>query len=272
MEKTECVSRESIDEALEQHYRSRNEDARLSTVAGRVEYLTTMAYIHKCFPKGSKLLEVGAGTGNYSIPLANEGYQVTAVELLECNIQVFKEKLGGNENLSLYQGNALDLARFEEESFDGVLLLGPMYHLYCREDKIQALNEARRVVKHGGTILVAYVGNESVILIDLFNGNGDALLRKTRNGRIDENWKMLTQPPMEFNEKIRLEEIDELNHATGLKRRCIVSADGLTALVEEKANSWSSEVFEKYMNWHFAVCERKDCIGFANHILDILEK
>lgn len=264
--------RQSVNDALEQHYRVRDEDGRLLTVCGRVEYLTTKTYIRNYFPKGSKLLEVGAGTGKYSIALAKEGYDVTAVELLTCNIQKFKENLSGDENLHLCQGNALDLSDFGNDSFDGVLLLGPMYHLYCTEDKVQALREAKRVVKPGGIIMVAYVGNESVILIDLFNGNGDALMRKINNGRIDQNWKMLTQPPMEFNEKIRLEEIDELNSEVGLSRRCIVSADGLTALIEEKAASWSDEVFEKYMDWHLTVCERKDCIGFANHILDVLEK
>lgn len=272
MKKNERLDNLTVAHELEQRYKTIDEDSRLLSVSGRVEFLTTLTYVHKYFAPGSKLLEVGAGTGRYSITLANEGYDVTAVELLDCNIKKFREKLTGEEKLKLHQGNALDLSIFESDTFDGVLLLGPMYHLYCQEDKVQALNEAKRVVKTGGIIMVAYVGNESVILIDLFDGNGDALFKKLDNGRIDKNWKMLTQPPMEFNEKIRLEEINELNRSTGLTRKVIISADGLTAMIEDKAVSWSDRVFKEYMDWHLTICERQDCIGFANHILDIVEK
>ena len=266
------LARLAVKRELEQRYQQIDEDSRLLSVSGRVEFLTTLTYIRKYFEPGCKLLEVGAGTGRYSIALANEGYTVTAVELLDCNIKKFREKLTGEEKLQLYQGNALDLSFFETNTFDGVLLFGPMYHLYCQEDKVQALNEAKRVVKPGGIIMVAYVGNESVILIDLFDGNGDALFRKLDNGRIDKNWKMLTQPPMEFNEKVRPEEIDELNRLTGLARKVIISADGLTAMIEDKAASWNDRVFQEYIDWHLTICERQDCIGFANHILDIVEK
>lgn len=272
MNNNERLDSLTVTRELEQRYQTIDEDSRLLSVSGRVEFLTTLTYVHKYFAPGSKLLEVGAGTGRYSIALANEGYDVTAVELLDCNIKKFREKLKGEKKLQLHQGNALDLSLFESNTFDGVLLFGPMYHLYCQEDKVQALNEAKRVVKPGGIIMVAYVGNESVILIDLFDGNGDALFKKLDNGRIDKDWKMLTQPPMEFNEKIRPEEIDELNKITGLTRKVIISADGQTAMIEDKAASWSDRVFEEYMDWHLTICERQDCIGFANHILDIVEK
>lgn len=268
-----CWNRtQEVNQALEQHYRLRDEDSRLLSISGQVEFITTMAYIHKYFSPGSRLLEVGAGTGRYSIALTNEGYQITAVELLDCNIQKFRQKLSPHDEIRLLQGNALDLSAFEDGSFDGALLLGPLYHLYTREDKVRALQEAKRVVKPGGIILAAYIGNESVVLIDLFDNNGDALQKKAQNGRIREDWKLLTQPPMEFNDKSRLEEIDELNRMVNLTRKTIVSADGLTELIRDSAALWSEDIFLKYLDWHLTICERRDCIGFANHILDILQK
>jgi ubiquinone/menaquinone biosynthesis C-methylase UbiE len=59
-----------------------------------------------------------------------------------------------------YQGNALNLKRFEANNFDMTLLFGPMYHLLNFEDKVKALSEAKRVTKPGGIILVAYCMNE----------------------------------------------------------------------------------------------------------------
>ena len=76
------------------------------------------------------MLEVGAGTGRYSVALAKEGMDVTAVELVESNLAVLRENSKGLETLRSYQGDAADLGRFPENAFDVTLCFGPMYHLY----------------------------------------------------------------------------------------------------------------------------------------------
>lgn len=67
-----------------------------------------------------KILDIGAGTGRYSVPLSEEGYDVTAVELVKHNLGLLKAK---NSNVKAYQGNALKLKRFEDNTFDMSLLL-----------------------------------------------------------------------------------------------------------------------------------------------------
>ena len=68
-------------------------------------------------------------TGRYSIALAKEGFEVDAVELTDHNLYIMNSKLEGMHNIRTYQGNALDLSLFRDESFDITLVLGPMYHL-----------------------------------------------------------------------------------------------------------------------------------------------
>ena len=131
---------------LEQYYNLYDEDGRLASKHGKVEFITTMKYIHDYVKPGAKVLEVGAGTGRYSITLSREGYQVQAMELIEHNIEVFKSKLTDNEHIDIKQGNALDLSVYDNNSFDAVLILGPMYHLYNEEDKVQVLKEAIRIL------------------------------------------------------------------------------------------------------------------------------
>ena len=116
---------------LEEYYNSFNEDGRLLSRHGQVEYLTTMRYISECLSGFSRphILEVGAGTGRYSVTLAKQGYPVTAVELISGNLEQLKEKLDGSEPLTALQGNALDLSAFPDASFELTMLLGPMYHL-----------------------------------------------------------------------------------------------------------------------------------------------
>ena len=121
-----------------------------------------MRYIEECLEGISEpnILEIGAGTGRYSVTLAKRGFNVTAVELIEHNLEILRSKLDGTEPITAIQGNALDLSQLSDNSFDLTMLLGPMYHLYTKEEKLKALSEAVRVTKPGGHILVAYCMNK----------------------------------------------------------------------------------------------------------------
>ena len=151
---------------IEAYYNKFNEEKRLDSRHGRVEFNTSMKYIHdyinECRYRGIAdsnihILDIGAGTGRYSVPLADEGYDVTAVELVKHNLGILKAK---KSSVNARQGNALNLSKFPENFYDVTLLFGPMYHLFDENDKLKALNEAKRVTKKGGVILVAYVMNE----------------------------------------------------------------------------------------------------------------
>ena len=152
---------------LEEHYSNYDEEGRLLSQHGQVEYITTMTYIHKCLERMKeqgeteklRILELGAGTGRYSLALAGEGYSVDAVELTEHNLEILRSKITDGMQITANQGNALDLSRFADNTYDLTLVLGPMYHLYTREDQLEALQEGVRVTKPGGYILAAYCMN-----------------------------------------------------------------------------------------------------------------
>ena len=136
---------------LEQYYNKFNEEKRLNSRHGQIEFITSMKYIHEYIPEDReksdvKILDIGAGTGRYSVALAEEGYDVTAVELVKYNLGILKKK---NSNVKAMQGNALKLSKLKDETFDVTLLFGPMYHLFGVENKKKALEEAKRVTKKG---------------------------------------------------------------------------------------------------------------------------
>ncbi len=256
---------------LEDYYSNYNEEGRLLSRHGQVEYRTTMKYIHEALAgdKTRRILEVGAGTGRYRVTLAKEGFPVTAVELVEHNLEILKGKLDGTEDIAALQGNALDLSRFADESFDLSLVLGPMYHLYTKEDKLRALSEALRVTKPGGTLMVAYCMNEPTVVQYVFGGGH--LPEIMENHMLTDDWHCVSQPKDLFA-LIRTEEIAELDRAAGVRRIRLVATDGATNYMRPVIDAMDEETFAKWVEYHLATCERPDLIGASHHTLDILKR
>ena len=256
---------------LEEHYNNYDEDGRLLSQHGQVEYLTTMKYIRECLSEFSEpsILEVGAGTGRYSVTLAKQGYRVSAVELVAHNLALLKAKLDGSEPITAMQGNALDLSVFPDASFDLTLLLGPMYHLYTRDDKLKALAEAIRVTKQGGYILVAYCMNEPTVIQYVFFSNH--LQEVLEQKLLTSDWHCVSEPK-EIFEQVRTEDIASLDAEFPVERIKLVATDGATNYNRGCIDAMDEETFGKWMDYHFTICERQDLIGASHHTLDILKK
>jgi 2-polyprenyl-3-methyl-5-hydroxy-6-metoxy-1,4-benzoquinol methylase len=252
---------------LEDYYSHFNEDHRLQTRHGQVEFITSLKYIKECLNNdfSKKILDIGAGTGAYSCYLSNEGYDVTAVELVSHNIEVFKKK---NSNVKIHQGNALSLDMFEDDSFDVTLLFGPMYHLLDNKDKIKALKEAKRVTKKDGIILVSYYMNEYAILTYGFVKKN--ILSAKKNNQLDESYHMKNLEG-DLYSMVRIEDIDLFNIEASLDRIKIIASDGASNYIRTVLNSLSKEEFDEFITYHLTICERKDLLGASAHLLDILK-
>lgn len=253
---------------LEQYYNKFCEDKRLDRRHGQVEYIISMKYIHKYLAgkKDPKVLDIGAGTGRYSVPLAEEGYDVTAVELVKYNLGILKSKKSA---VKAYQGNAVKLSRFADESFDLTLLFGPLYHLHTKEEKVRALKEAARVTKPDGYILAAYCMNEyGVLLYGFRDGNIRACME---DGRLNGDFQCVAAKD-DLYAYIRLEEIDSLNQEAGLRRIQIIAPDGPANYMRQALREMDEETFALFVRYQMSVCERMDLIGASAHTVDILQK
>ena len=252
------------------YYNEYDEEGRLeSRRYGQVEYLTTRRYLDPMLTKDCKIAEIGAGTGRYSVTLAKEGYDVTAVELVPHNLDILRSKLDGSEKIMTCQGNALDLHMLSDNAYDITLLLGPMYHLYTDAEKITALKETVRITKPGGYILVAYCMNEATVIQYVFGCN--QLKSVMDLNMITDDWKCISEPKDLF-EMVRVEDIERLNAAVPVERVKLVATDGASRYIREYLEDFDDETFAKWLSFHFATCERQDLIGATNHSLDILRK
>lgn len=252
---------------LEKYYNKFDEDHRLTTRHGQVEFNTSMKYIHDFIPEGGhvKILDVGAGTGRYSVALAQEGYAVTAVELVEHNLKILESK---HSSVNCWPGDARDLHFLEDGTFDITLLFGPMYHLHTREDQIKALSEAKRVTKKGGKIFVAYVMNEYSIIQYCFKKN---MMREcVEKGWVTDDFHTVPSEDQLYT-YLRLEDINEINSCTHSERIKIFAADGPSDYMRRELNAMDEQTFELFMKYHLATCERPELLGASSHLVDIIQ-
>ncbi len=260
---------------IEQYYNKFNEEKRLDSRHGQIEFRISMDYIHEYLRQietgdrtreSIKILDIGAGTGRYSVPLSEEGYDVTAVELVKYNLGILKSK---GSKVHAMQGNAMKLKKLEADTYDLTLLFGPMYHLFSFEDKKKALQEAKRVTKPGGIILVAYVMNEYGVVTYAFKEQH--ILECVEEGRFTDDFHTISEKKNLYD-YMRIEDIDALNEAAELKRLKILSPDGPANYMRPFLNRLTEEEFEWFVRYQRSVCERKDLIGAGAHTVDILKK
>ncbi len=255
-------------DSIKNYYNHYDEDGRLLKKNRRPEYLLTMEYIEKYLFDGAKILEIGAGTGRYSVTFADKGYDVTAVELVPHNIEIMKKKVKAEHNIKIIEGNAVDLSFLEDETFDIVLLLGPMYHLFTDDDKHAALSEAIRVAKTGGVIYAAYCNNDTCMYKMFYERRILGLLER---GMITEDYHAISSPN-EIFELYRKPEIDEMMKHYNVTRLHFVGVDMLSYVVNNKLNRLNKKEFNEYMKFLHSICERDDLTGFSIHMLDVFRK
>lgn len=250
------------------YYNKFNEDKRLTRRHGIIEYRTAMKYIHDYLNtmNNPKIIDIGAGTGAYSTVLADEGYDVTAVELVKHNLMTLKRK---SNKVKAYLGNAMDLHVFKDNTFDMVLLFGPMYHLISEEEKIIALNEAKRIVKKNGLILISYYMNEYAIITHGFIEN--TIKEDIKNNLVDSSFK-ITPKKDDLYSMVRLDDINRYKDIVNLKRVKILAQDGPTDYLRKVINKMDDDTFELYYKYHLSICEREELLGASSHVLDILKK
>ncbi|MBO4546938.1 MAG: class I SAM-dependent methyltransferase [Treponema sp.] len=275
---------------LESYYKKFDEEHRLTTRHGQVEFFVTMKNIlslaenlsqdreagahcgdglqdQKAAALGPlKILDVGAATGAYSVPLSKQGFDVTAVELVKSNLEKLRAK---HEKVKCWQGDARDLHFLDDETFDIVLLLGPLYHLHTESDKLRALSEARRVAKKGGLIFCAYTMNEYAVIQYCFGQN--KINENIAAGQIDQSFKTISGDG-DLYSYVRLEDIDALRQKSGMERVKIFSPDGPADYMRRELNAMDDQTFELFKKYALEISERPELLGAGSHLVDVLRK
>ena len=256
---------------INEFYSSINEDARLEkNRQGQLEYFVTMHYIHRFLKPGDRVLEIGAGTGRYSVALAKEGCWVSSVELAESNLNELRKNAKGLDGIEAVQGDALDLGRFGDNTFDLTLSFGPMYHLYEEEDRHRALDEAIRVTKPGGIVMAAFLSAHAIICTNYLydrmptvqglkeNFDGDYKVRHFKE-QLFTGFDIV-----EFEEQFANKTVDHIT---------TVAVDNVLEVAEKRPDfSLTDEEFNAFADYQLHICEKREMLGNSSHLLYICKK
>ena len=254
-------------EILNEHYNNYDEENRLiKDHTHNLEFVVTQHYLDNIIKQGDKILEVGAGTGRYSLYWASKGYDVTAIEYVQHNLDILKSHIDADMNIKAEQGDAVDLSRFDDNTFDITLVFGPLYHLYDDSDIDKAIKEAIRVTKINGIIAFAYITSDGVMA----DWGIDHLIDGYPND-FDSSFKLTRYPEGVFA-PFYIDEFEKLMNNYNITFLHDIATDGIANIISDKINNLTDEEYKMWVKYQLSVCERRDLQGYSCHMLYICRK
>jgi ubiquinone/menaquinone biosynthesis C-methylase UbiE len=261
-----------------EYYNSGVESNRLSLGPFKLEFERTKEIILRHIKKPSKILDIGGGMGAYSFWLSDMGHEVNLLDLSPVNIESAKKHLkeSGKQLQSLNIGNACDL-KFKSESFDIALMLGPMYHLTKKEERLQALSEAKRVLIPGGLLFCVgisrYASTYDGFFSNLIQDSQfiDIMNQDLKDGQHINNTgksKYFTTSYFHLPEELKT----EINEA-GLRVDSLISIESFGWLLPNFEDKWNNESYKKLLLETIRKVEREpSLLGVGPHIMAIAQK
>ncbi len=161
-----------IAKEIEGHYQQVPEADRLSQGIGELERVRTQAILARYLPPPPAVIyDVGGAAGVYAFPLAGQGYEVHLIDPVELHLEQarMRESESGVRLASITQDDARRL-QVADGSADAVLMFGPLYHLIESSERLQALSEARRILKPRGPMFAAAISRFASLIDGLARG------------------------------------------------------------------------------------------------------
>jgi ubiquinone/menaquinone biosynthesis C-methylase UbiE len=239
----------------------------------RTEFAMTLRAMKEYLPPPpARILDCGGGPGRYAIELARWGYEVLLFDLSSGCLQMAGEKAAeAGVSLAGYeQGTATDLARFPTESFDAVLLMGPLYHILDEAARRQAVGECYRVLKVGGPFFAAFItryavpryaaANEPRWIVD-YSASLEEILR---TGNLPPRGISETEFVAHFAHPT---EAEPLCRGAGFEVEALLGVEGLVSLHEEGVNQLSAAEWEAWLDLNYRVASDPTIHGCTEHLL-----
>jgi len=267
---------EDHDDAILRHYETMEEENRISSGYGQLELFRVREILGRYLPPPpASILDIGGATGVHARWLAEIGYQVRIVDISPRHVAKANADLGSLGVIAEI-GDARSLSA-PDNGCDAVLLFGPLYHLTERSDRLQALSEARRVVRSGGVVAAAAVSRFASLFDGLARGylfepdfvpivERDLAEGQHRNPDDRPHW--FTTAFVHHPDELRQEVIE-----AGLDVSDLIGVEGLARWLGHLAVRWDDEADRDRILWAARMIEKEPTLlGLSPHLLLLASK
>lgn len=243
----------------------------------RIEFETTRRYLDKYVPERSKILDVGGGPGRYSIYLASQGHNVTLFDLSSGNIEFAKAKAKEQAvKLDGYiHGNALELDRYINDSFDAVLCMGPLYHLLYENQRHCVIDKCINVLKPGGLLFVSFISAFAPV-VDMIKKSPQMIIgaKERLLNYLTDGTNIASEENPGFT-NAWFENPSNIENFMGehsLDKLVITAAEGLLSPKEEAINNLPEDCFNAFIELSMKLSVNPMVWGSCEHMLYIGRK
>lgn len=261
---------------IQQHYNETpgHEYERLSR--HQLEWEMTWRYLDDYLPKQGPILEVGAGTGRYTVELAKRGYAVTAVDFSVALLSLAQSETAAQglaTQVEFLLADVRDLSGLHRMDYSAALVMGPLYHLVYEEERRLALTQVYERLRPGGLIVSAFISRLG-ILGDLIRKLPDWILAERKvdaflnQGRRPDDW-----PKGGFRGYFAtVEEIAPLHEAVGFSTLVLAGVEPAISADDESYNRLQGEERRAWLDLLYTVSAEPATVGASRHLLYIGQK
>ena len=240
----------------------------------KIEFELTKRFLNRYIKTKDKVLDLGGGPGKYSLYLAELGCDVTLADLSQNNVNFALNKA---KELGLplkgLQADSRNLSVLDDNQYDFILCMGPMYHLKTERDRIKTIKECLKKLKPNGMIFVSFVSSYSFVW-DYLIRNPEFILDNERraqlNNIVEEN--DFTGQGFSDNYFISPKNVLPFFNHFNLKKLHLINSESFLYLREPELLKHQPEVINAWLDLAEQVCEREDLPSFAEHIMYIGKK
>jgi len=258
------------------YYNTEAEGEHARLLRHQLEFEMTWRYLKRYLPPQGTLLEVGAATGRYTLPLAQRGYQVTAVDLSEVQLKRNRQRLaeaGLESQVRLVAADARDLSPVPGTDFDAVLLMGPLYHLVQEADRRLALQNVYARLKPGGVICSSFISRLG-LLGDLLKNVPNWIERQDEvRSVMDTGRDPAHYPRGSFRGYFaRMDEIAPLHEAVGFETLVLAGVEPAISADDESYNRLEGTQRRLWLDLLDEISTEPSILGASRHLLYVGRK
>jgi S-adenosylmethionine-dependent methyltransferase len=242
-----------------------------------IERDVTWRYLDAYLPPSGRILEIGAGTGAYTLPLAGRGYEVTAVELAPALLEVCRRRVsegGLDEKVTCLEADARDLGAVTATDYDAALLMGPLYHLVEAADRERAIAEARDRLKPGGLIFSAFISRYG-IWDNVMAKLPHSIEKPAEVRSVLERGRDVIMPSWGASFRAYFatpEELAPLHERLGFTTIALAGVEPVGVMADQTYTRLEKPLRGKWLDLMYEISRQPSIIGASNHMLYIGRK